>query len=133
MNEESTQGTKKTEGPGTSHATDVCKETCEAETCKKEGRKMSECQRHEDMNRRVANLEGAVKELATKEAFKSLEQSMKDGFLEIREEFKELREAVDKLKMLPAKRWDALIGDIIKQVVAIGAGLLIAWLTFGGK
>ena len=94
---------------------------------------MSECPRHEDMHRRVATLEGAVKDLATKEAFKSLEQSMKDGFREIREEFKELREAVDKLKMAPAKRWDALIGDIIKQVVAIGAGLLIAWLTFGGK
>jgi hypothetical protein len=94
---------------------------------------MSECPRHEDMHRRVASLEGTVKELATKEAFKSLEQAMKDGFKEIRDEFRDLRDAVEKLKMAPAKRWETLVGDVIKQIVAIGSGMLIAWFSLGGK
>lgn len=133
LNEKGTKGTKGTEDTRSTDAAHVPTETGQAKASEEEGWEMSECQRHEDILRRVSDLEGTVKELVTKEAFTSLQQAMKDGFREMRDDFKELRDAVEKLKMAPAKRWDALVGDVIKQLLAIGAGLLIAWLTIGGK
>lgn len=61
-----------------------------------------------------------------------LVDSVRELKIQMNDGFRELREEIEKLKSVPGKRWEALVGDIIKELVALAVGALAAYLVLKG-
>lgn len=85
-----------------------------------EERSKSNTKRIDEMKKRQDNLDelvGSVKVLAEREE-------------RVESDVKEIKEDVKALNDKPAKRWDALVGQIITIVVAAVAGFILAKFGF---
>lgn len=85
-----------------------------------EERSKSNTKRLDEMKKRQDNLDelvGSVKVLAEREE-------------RVESDVKEIKEDVKNLAEKPAKRWDALVGQIITIVVAAVAGFILAKFGF---
>jgi hypothetical protein len=43
-----------------------------------------------------------------------------------------LEKDIMELKMMPAKRWESLVSDLIRTIVALSVGGLVTYLTIKG-
>lgn len=112
---------------------------------------MSECPRHADLDRRVGVVEGQVHGQVEENAkiWKAIntirEEKAKDStiLMELVDKvdkidkrmeagFKEMMGEIDKLKAVPGKRWDTLVSDVIKEIVALGIGVAMTYLAIKG-
>ncbi len=109
------------------------------------------CVRHEDHDKRISNLE-SFKDLQVdenakiwKEVNKIREEKAKDTTTlqnlvdvvtgltkQFTEGFRKLENDILELKLMPAKRWDNLISDLIRTIVALGVGGLVTYLSIKG-
>jgi phosphopantetheine adenylyltransferase len=59
------------------------------------------------------------------EAVSGLKTQFTEGFMKLEKDIMEL-------KMMPAKRWESLVSDLIRTIVALGVGGLVTYLTIKG-
>ena len=81
-----------------------------------EGRSKSNSHRIDELEKRQDNLEeltGTVKVLAVREQ-------------NVENDVKEIKNDVKALTNIPAKRWDNLVSDVVKLIVAAVAGFIFA-------
>lgn len=109
------------------------------------------CQLHGEMSRRVADLEASGRTQVDENAkiWKAIntirEEKAKDSTIlaelvksvdslrvQMESGFKELREEIEKLKSVPAKRWENLVSDVLKEVVALVVGIIVTYLALKG-
>lgn len=156
-NENDSRVKEETEGTGTAHpahgteSKDSPQEACEETSCAAEASMTEMCQLHGEMSRRVADLEtsgrtqvdenakiwkaiNTIREEKAKDSTVLAELVVKvdkiDGRLEAW--FRELREELEKLKAVPGKRWENLVSDVLKEVVALVIGIIVTYLALKG-
>jgi phosphopantetheine adenylyltransferase len=59
------------------------------------------------------------------EAVSGLKTQFTEGFMKLEKDIMEL-------KMMPAKRWESLVSDLIRTIVALSVGGLVTYLTIKG-
>lgn len=110
-----------------------------------------QCQLHSDMSRRVqvvedtqriqtdenAKLWKAINTIREEKATDStilaeLVKAVDELKVQMGKGFAELRDEIDKLKAIPAKRWDNLVSDVLKAIVSLAIGIIVTYLAIKG-
>lgn len=92
-----------------------------------EKRMVLECQRREDedhrQNKRLEKLEETVSKI---EGLTIAIEKMTVSIGTMTTELKSQGERLEQIESKPGKRWEALVGDIIKLIVAAAVGFMLA-------